>query len=357
MEFESVRLFAERAQTINPSFTLTPENAGIVGNICYDLDGIPLAIELASARIKVLPVDKIHERLSDRFKLLTGGRRTALPRQQTLKALIDWSYDLLSDQEKMLWERLSVFSGGWSLESAEEICSDEKIESYDVLDLLFNLTEKSIIIFDADNERYRMLESIRQYGDEKLGQSESRGNVYSKHLKYFMDLAVKSEDGLAGDNVTKWLSILDNESGNMEAALNWSYNGGDNEDGGKLAVAYANYWLNRGHLTTAIYFLENILEKSPGISKNTKGNLLGIALGLMKQNKETKGAEVLSFAIRFSDSPGVASELSIQNLSEALTSEYGSLDDLVKTSCGDPQELTFDITEITEFLANILDRN
>ncbi len=279
MDFESVRLFAERAQAISPSFSLTDDNASTVGDICSDLDGIPLAIELAAARIKVLPVEKIRERLSDRFKLLTGGKRTALPRQQTLKALIDWSYELLTEQEKVLWERLSVFSGGWNLESAEEICSDDQIDNYEILDLLFNLTEKSIVIFDSDNERYRMLESIRQYGDEKLSLSGSRDVFYSRHLTHYKDFAVKSEEGLSGDSVTKWLKMLDNESGNLEAALNRSYNGGSNEDGGILAVAYANYWLSRGLLTTAVHYLENILERSKDITRTTKGNLLSI-LGL-----------------------------------------------------------------------------
>lgn len=276
MELESVKLFSERAQSVNPAFTVTDENVRIVADICSDLDGIPLAIELAAARIKVLGVDKIRERLGDRFKLLTGGRRTALPRQQTLKALIDWSYDLLSDEEKALWERLSVFSGGWKLEAAEEICEDDLIQQYDILDLLFNLTEKSIIIYDSDNDRYRMLESIRQYGDEKLILSETKSSVASKHLKYFMKLAEESEKELAGDEVKKWLDILENETGNMESAIQWSYGGGSNEEGGKLAAALANYWLQRGQLRTGVYHLENILGQCSELSKSAKGNLLGI---------------------------------------------------------------------------------
>ncbi len=276
LDFESVRLFEERAQAVTPAFKITPENSKIVAGICTDLDGIPLAIELAAARTKVLGVDKIHERLKDRFKLLTGGRRTALPRQQTLKALIDWSYDLLTDQEKALWERLSVFAGGWSLEAAEEVCSDDLIEQYDILDLLFNLNEKSIIIYDEENERYRMLESIRQYGDEKLASSGSKDVNSSRHLKYYCDLAVKSELGLAGEEVGKWLKILETETGNLETAMHWSHSGGNNEEGGKLATAYANYWLNRGYLTTATYHLENILQHEDKLSLSTKGNLLGI---------------------------------------------------------------------------------
>ncbi|MBX7041424.1 MAG: tetratricopeptide repeat protein [Ignavibacteria bacterium] len=276
LDFESVRLFEERAQAVTPAFKITPENSKIVAGICTDLDGIPLAIELAAARTKVLGVDKIHERLKDRFKLLTGGRRTALPRQQTLKALIDWSYDLLTEQEKALWERLSVFAGGWTLEAAEEVCSDELIEQFDILDLLFNLNEKSIVIYDEEHERYRMLESIRQYGDEKLSAAGNRDANSSRHLKYYCDLAVKSEKGLAGEDVNNWLKILDTETGNLESAIHWSYSGGNNEEGGKLATAYANYWLNRGYLTTAVYHLETILQAEDKLSESTKGNLFGI---------------------------------------------------------------------------------
>ncbi len=277
LEFESVELFLERAQAVNPSFSITDENAAVVAGICHDLDGIPLAIELAAARIKVLSVEKIYERLSDRFKLLTGGKRTALPRQQTLKALIDWSYDLLSDEEKRIWGKLSVFAGGWTIEAAEEICQDEEISQYDILDNLINLTEKSIIIYDSEKDRYRMLESIRQYGDDKLKESNGKESVYVEHLKYYTALAVASEQKLAGDEVKKWLEILENENGNMEAAMHWSVSGGNQNEGGKLAAAFANYWLNRGYLTTASYWLDHILAGSPEMERSIRGNLLGIA--------------------------------------------------------------------------------
>jgi predicted ATPase/class 3 adenylate cyclase/Tfp pilus assembly protein PilF len=276
-EFESVKLFVERAQAVNPSFGITDENAPVIAGICSDLDGIPLAIELAAARIKVLSVEKIYERLSDRFKLLTGGKRTALPRQQTLKALIDWSYELLADNEKRMWEKLSVFSGGWTMEAAEKICHDDEISEYDILDILINLTEKSIIIYDGEKDRYRMLESIRQYGDDLLKNSGNKEAMSAMHLKHFMELAITSEVKLAGDEVKKWLEILETENGNMEAAMHWSVSGGDQNEGGKLAASFANYWLNRSYLTTASYWLDLILAGSPEMDRAIRGNILGIA--------------------------------------------------------------------------------
>jgi non-specific serine/threonine protein kinase len=187
-QYESVRLFIETALAVNPRFRVNNENAAALAEICSRLDGLPLAIELAASRIKVLSVEKIYEKLDDRFKLLTGGKRTALPRQQTLRALIDWSYDLLSEKEKILWSRVSVFTGGWTLEAAEEVCSDGIISNDEILDLLSQLSEKSIIIFDETKERYWMLESLKHYGEEKL---TDKNETYSKHLNYFAEFTIE----------------------------------------------------------------------------------------------------------------------------------------------------------------------
>ena len=174
---DSIRLFVERAATAKPGFTLTNVNAFSLAQICYRLDGIPLAIELAASRVKVLSPDQIAARLDDRFRLLTGGSRTALPRQQTLRAMIDWSYSLLSDQEKVLFRRLAVFVGGWTLEAAESICSSlvqSDILSEDVLDLLTRLVDKSLVFNEEALEeiRYHRLETIRQYSREKFFESD-----------------------------------------------------------------------------------------------------------------------------------------------------------------------------------------
>jgi len=166
--YESARLFLDRAEAIKPTFALTEQNAPSVAKICYRLDGIPLAIELAAARTKVLSVEEISERLDDCFGLLTTGNRTALPRHRTLHATMDWSYELLSEQERILFRRLSVFSGGFTLKAAESVCAGEHLERNEVLDLLSHLVDKSLVMVreNGGQTRYRLLETVRQYGRE-----------------------------------------------------------------------------------------------------------------------------------------------------------------------------------------------
>ena len=183
---ESVQLFIERATAAQSRFALTESNARAVAQICQRLDGIPLALELAAARVKVLSVEQIAARLDDRFRLLTGGSRTALPRQQTLRALIDWSYSLLSEQERMLFRRLAVFIGGWTLEAAEAVCASDGIESDEVLDLLTRLVDKSLVSMEeqAGEARYRRLETIRQYSREKFLEADDVEAVRDRHLAF-----------------------------------------------------------------------------------------------------------------------------------------------------------------------------
>lgn len=177
-QYEAVRLFIDRAMLVNSYFTVTKDNAPAIAQICFRLDGIPLALELAAARVRMLSVDQISSRLDDRFRLLTGGARTALPRQQTLRATIDWSYDLLAENEQLLLRRLAVFAGGWTLELAEQTCSDETIDPYEVMDMLGKLVDKSLVaVYESvTGTRYRILETVRQYAREKLFESgEGRG--------------------------------------------------------------------------------------------------------------------------------------------------------------------------------------
>ena len=178
-EFASVRLFSERAIAARPDFAITDENASAVAAICQQLDGIPLALELAAARVRSMSVQRIADRLSDRFKLLSTGDRTSLPRQRTLRALIDWSYDLLSVEEQVAFRRLSVFAGGFTLEAAEAVAAAEPIATSDVLDLVAELVEKSLVILDAGNDRYRMLETVRQYGARQVVARRERGDTAS----------------------------------------------------------------------------------------------------------------------------------------------------------------------------------
>ena len=287
-QYESVRLFIERALAVNPDFRINNENAQALAEICSRLDGIPLAIELAAARTKILSVVKIYERLDDRFSLLTGGKRTALPRQQTLKALIDWSYDLLSEEEKILWSRLSVFSGGWTLEAAEEICSDEMISKNLILDLLSQLTEKSVIIFDESNERYRILESLKQYGIEKL----SDGNrIFLRHLDYFLELSEKAEPELRAENSKFWFDIIEADHSNFVSAIVRSLNNENAEKGGLVASAIGEFWSTTGQYSTGIRIVENILQSSGMLDKSVKSKVLSLIGSLKKDQGDYEQAK------------------------------------------------------------------
>lgn len=213
-EYEAVQLFVERAQSTSHNFALMPDNAPAISQICNHLDGIPLAIELAAARIKVLQVQEIVAHLDDRFHLLMNGVRTALPRHQTLQAMVDWSHDLLSDPEQILLRRLSIFAGNWSLEGAESVCAGNGIETSDVLNLLTNLLNKSLILVEhkqGQETRYRMLETIRQYAQEKLSAAGEEQLMRQCHLAYFVDLAERAEPNLRAFDMVLWLDRLETE--------------------------------------------------------------------------------------------------------------------------------------------------
>ena len=222
-QFESVRLFVERATMVQSNFSVTSENASALTQVCRRLDGIPLAIELAAARVRMMKVSQIAARLDDSFSLLTGGSRTALPRQQTLRALIDWSYNLLPEAERKLLARLSVFVGGWSLEAAEAICSGEGIEEVEILDLLTQLANKSLVVVDdsGDEIRYRLLETIRQYARDKLLDFGEAASIRTRHLNYFVNFVDTAVLGLLSPQVVTWRNRWEVESGNVHIAVQW----------------------------------------------------------------------------------------------------------------------------------------
>jgi predicted ATPase/class 3 adenylate cyclase/Tfp pilus assembly protein PilF len=285
-QYEAVRLFIDRALAALPGFSVTNQNAPAVAQICHRLDGIPLAIELAAARVKVLAVEQILARLSDRFRLLTGGSRTALPRQQTLSALIDWSYDLLAENERVLLRRLSVFAGGWSLEAAEAVASDEwrvasddkhdtrhpatplrtgpsGVTPQDVLDLLTQLVDKSLVLTEGQNSetRYRMSETIREYGQDKLLQAEEAARLRQRHCDYFCRLAETANPQLRGPQQTEWLNRLEREHDNLRAALGWSLEGEEVEIALRLSGALWRFWLMRGYLSEGRTWLDGALAR------------------------------------------------------------------------------------------------
>lgn len=221
---EGVQLFLERARAVRPDFSLTPENAASIAEIVVRLDGIPLALELAAARLRMMTVEQIASRLNDRFRLLTGGRRTALPRQQTLQALIDWSWNLLDENERVLLYRLSVFSGGWTLESAQAVAGFDPLDEFDVFDLLEQLINKSLVTVQYPPEgeaRYAMLESIRQYAQNKLFEAGEGETLRDRHADYFIALVdVFGEHGLRTEFYT-WLKRFALERENLRAVYEW----------------------------------------------------------------------------------------------------------------------------------------
>jgi len=228
-QYEAVRLFLDRALLVARHFSVDASNAPFIAQICHRLDGIPLAIELAAARVQMLSVDQISTGLDDRFQLLTGGARTLLPRQQTLRALIDWSFDLLSEQERLLLCRLSVFAGGWTLEAAEEVCSGEAgdmIRPYDVPDLLTQLVNKSLVVAiehsQSGETRYNMLETIRQYARDRLLEAGGGETVRQYHLAYYVKLTTQAGPELYRSNQVFWLNKLDEELDNLRTALEWA---------------------------------------------------------------------------------------------------------------------------------------
>ncbi|MBI3660514.1 tetratricopeptide repeat protein, partial [Candidatus Acetothermia bacterium] len=264
--YEAVRLFRDRAVAVAPTFQVTQQNALAVTQICHRLDGLPLALELAAARVKIMTVEKIAERLDDRFRLLTGGSRTALPRQQTLQALIDWSYDLLSESERVLWRRLSIFAGGWTLEAAEMVCVGESIAEYDVLDLLTQLVDKSLVIMEekSGEGRYRLLETVRQYGYEKLVKAVEVKLIRDRHLDFFLKFAEEAEPKLQGAEQKLWLNRLETEHDNLRAVLAWSVESSEKaETGLQLAGVLWRFWEVRGHFTEGRRWLEEALTRTP----------------------------------------------------------------------------------------------
>ncbi len=225
LQFEAVRLFIDRATIVRPAFKPTPENIPLIAQICWRLDGIALAIEIAAARVRVLTLQQIIERLDDRFHLLTTGSRTAVPRQQTLRALIDWSHDLLSESERVLFRRLAVFARGRTLEAIEAVCADEILPHWDVVDLLTQLVDKSLVYVEKTPEhgaRYYVLESIWDYANEKLIAAGERDAVRIQHLDYFTARAEQLEPLLHGAEQRDWLEKTELEDWNFRAALETS---------------------------------------------------------------------------------------------------------------------------------------
>jgi predicted ATPase/class 3 adenylate cyclase len=270
-QYEAIRLFIDRAALANPHFTMTKDNAPVITQTCHRLDGIPLALELAAARLKALSVEQIAARLDDRFRLLTGGARTALPRQQTLRALIDWSYNLLSEKEKTLFRRLTVFVGGWTLEAAEAVCSDESIASFETLDSLSSLVDKSLITMQevAGEARYRRLETIRQYAREKFFDTDEVTAVRNRHLVWMLDWAEKMEEELEGIHQVLGLRQIKSELENVRSAIEWGSGTDQIEKSMRIVSALFAFWDGSHPYQESRQWLEKGLDARENLTKRT----------------------------------------------------------------------------------------
>jgi predicted ATPase/Tfp pilus assembly protein PilF/predicted Ser/Thr protein kinase len=265
---ESMQLFLERAISANPDFIPDLSQTQAVMKICNRLDGIPLAIELAAARVRALPVEEIAARLSDRFRLLTGGSRSAMPRQQTLQALIDWSHDLLTPDEKKLFRRLSVFAGGWNLASAESVCSTDDLDQAYILELLLHLVDKSLLntTIRGREARYDMLETIRQYARDRLIQSDEIEKMRDRHLKCYCAFSEKAAPEFWRGQQLEWMDLLETEHDNIRAALEWSLANTSNPEymdlGMRTATAILRFWMVRGYWVEGLNWITKLIAAS-----------------------------------------------------------------------------------------------
>jgi tetratricopeptide (TPR) repeat protein len=357
IEYEAVALFVERAQAVKADFRLTDENAGAVAEMCARLDGLPLAIELAAARIKLFPPQALLQRLSSRLKLLTGGAKDRANRHQTLRGAIDWSYSLLSEEEQTLFARLSVFAGGCTFEAAEAVCNQEG--ELDLLEGIAALVDQSLLRQQGDDEpRFAMLETIREYATERLRDAGAEGTIRERHAGYYTFLAEEAEPELLGADQTLWLERLESEHENLRAALAWSRRQGG-ETGLRLAGALLRFWSTRGHLTEGRGWLEEVAARAreQGVDPALRAKALNVAGYLaLSQGDYSRARELLEESLRLSQEPrnkgGIAGSLS--NLGDVayMQGAYDRAGDLYEESLrlsqdlGDTRAIAYSLTSL-----------
>jgi non-specific serine/threonine protein kinase len=289
VQYEAVELFVERAKQVRQDFALTDENVEAVISICRKLDGLPLALELAAARARVLSASEILERLQDRLKLLTGGSRDLPGRQQTMRAAIEWSYELLSDSEKDVFSKLSVFRGGFSYNDAETVIrqssSDRTVDSdVEILDIITSINEKSLLTSVKSHEgppRFHMLEVVRDYASEVLAARGDAETILQAHAKYFLSLTAEAEPKLKTIGSAKWFRRLETEHDNIRAAIGWAIEN-DLETAARLTAYMRTLWVTHGHIREGKRWLEEILKAKAILPSELRWDLL-MALGSMNQ--------------------------------------------------------------------------
>ena len=338
-QFEAVRLFVDRASIARPGFELRAGNAAAVAQICWRLDGIPLAIELAAARAKVLMVSQIAERLDDRFHLLTGGSRTAVPRQQTLRALIDWSFDLLGDAERKLLCRLSVFGRGRSFEAITAVCSDETLAEWEILDLLTQLVDKSLLTVEKNPDfgaRYFMLESVWDYSREKLAQTGEEPAVRAKHLDFFLKFAEELAPQLIGPDQRRALGSAESEQINIRFALEASAEfSGQGQKGLRMLTALARFAEVRGLFAEARDSFSHLLALPDTAARDAiRARALAAAARLAWVSDDMPASEkylpeAVSIFRELNDERGLAFTLSISALLSAHAGDFTTAESFI----------------------------
>ena len=327
--YEAARLFVERAQAAKHDFSLTEGNAMAVAQVCYRLDGIPLAIELAAARVKVLSVEQISGRLEGSFGLLSGGRRTAMPHHRTLWATMDWSYELLSGEERVLFRRLSVFASGFTLGAAESVCVGEELERDEVLDLLAYLVDKSLVIVaeQGSEARYRLLETVRQYGWEKLRLSGEESAVRRRHARFFLKLAEEAEPELKGTQQLAWLDRLEEDHGNLRVAIRWALEEEEIEIALRLTASAAHLRYPRGYLNEGRNELEAALAGDAGPQAARAKALTEVGWFALEQSDSEQAQRSLEESLllyrELGDTYGVAHALECLVVAKTRDSDYG----------------------------------
>jgi predicted ATPase/DNA-binding CsgD family transcriptional regulator len=325
--YESVRLFIDRAERVFPLFSVTEENAPAITEVCHRLDGLPLAIELAATWVRVLSVSQIVDRLDDRLALLAGVDQTVPARQRTLEAALDWSYDLLTKQEQVLFQRLSVFAGGFSLQAAEAVCSGDGLEPEEILELLSHLVDKSLVMVErkeAQERRCRLLATVRKYSAMRLERAGGKEQWRNRHLSWCLALAERARPCIWGAADRTSFARLDSEEENLRAALQWSIESGAADEALRLAAALGWYWYVRADLHQGRYWLKQALAASEGAASASRASALNAAGALaVLQNDHEAAAKLLREAVRL-DCASRCSRVAAWSLQElGLAAHFG----------------------------------
>jgi predicted ATPase/class 3 adenylate cyclase len=357
--FEAVRLFVSRAQAYVAQFAVTAQNATAVASICARLDGIPLAIELAVARLRSMTVEEVDRRLDHRFRLLTEGSRAALPRQQTLRSLIDWSYGLLNTVEQALFGRFAVFAGGWTLEAAAAVCGGDGVDEWDVLELLTSLADKNLVVAEERNgaTRYRLLETLREYGRDRLRESGIEERWRGRHLAYFVTLAEEAVPQLRGADQQTALDRLETEHDNVRAALSYARAPGAEFSGLRLVAALWFFWLLHGHLAEGRSHLSAALSRARGLDESiTARALSGAAILAFEQGDYVAARSLCEDALtmqeRSGDRGGMATSWDVLASLASIKGDYELARALYERSLASRRELG-DPMRVADSLSNL----